>query len=99
LHDPTFLEAAQTLAARIARETRGDDEQRLARGFVLVLSRPIKPEESQRLLAYLQQQRAIFGSEPASAHELLPEDTNDAGAEWVALASVLLNLDEFITRE
>ena len=99
LNDPVFLEAAQVLAVRLQREIRGSDEQRLAHAFALVLSRPPKPEESARLLAYLQEQRAIFAADAASAHELLPEGAPSADAAWVALSSVLLNLDEFINRE
>ena len=60
LNDPVFVEAAQALAARIQREAQGDDAQRLDHAFLLALSRPPKPEEAQRLLAYLQQQRALF---------------------------------------
>jgi mono/diheme cytochrome c family protein len=89
LNDPAFLDAAQALADRVQREVRGDDEQRLAHAFVLVLSRPIKPEESKRLLAYLQQQRTLLQSEGAP----------DPASAWVAVSSVLLNLDEFINRE
>jgi len=99
LNDPTFLEAAQALAARILREAPGTDGQRLTHAFALVLSRPPKPEESQRLLAYLEQQRALFASDAASAHELIQDASPGADAAWVALSSVMLNLDEFINRE
>lgn len=99
LNDPVFLEAAQALAARIQREIRGTDEQRLTRAFALVLSRPPKPEESKRLLAYLQQQRTLFADDAASVHELLQDSAPGADAAWIALSSVLLNLDEFINRE
>ena len=100
LNDPVFLEAAQSLAARIQRETRGGDKQRLDHAMMLVLSRPPGPAESQRLLAYLRQQRTLFSNDSSSAGELqrdmLAPDDDPA---WVVLASVLLNLDEFINRE
>ena len=99
LNDPVFLEAAQALASRIQREVRGSDEQRLVHASALVLSRPPKPEESKRLLAYLSQQRSLFASDVGSARELLHDCAPDTAAAWIALASVLLNLDEFINRE
>ena len=99
LNDPVFLEAAQALASRVQREMRGSDGQRLARAFVLVLSRPPRPGESKRLLGYLQQQRTLFAGDAASARELLQDSAPDTDAAWIALSSVLLNLDEFINRE
>jgi hypothetical protein len=99
LNDPAFLEAAQALAMRVRRECHGDDAKRLHQAFQLTLSRPPREEEQKRLLGYLQQQRAIFASDPKSAADLLQDQPAGTDAAWIALASVLLNLDEFITRE
>ncbi|MBX7208614.1 MAG: PSD1 and planctomycete cytochrome C domain-containing protein [Verrucomicrobiaceae bacterium] len=99
LNDPAFLEAAQALASRVRRECHGDDAKRLHHAFQLTLSRPPREEEQKRLLGYLQQQRAIFSSDPKSAADLLQDQSASSDAAWIALASVLLNLDEFITRE
>lgn len=99
LNDPTFLEAAQALAARIEREVRSSDEQRLAHAFVLTLARPPRPEEIKRLLAYLHQQRSLFTADPASAKGLLLDAAPPVDPAWITLGSVLLNLDEFICRE
>jgi hypothetical protein len=99
LNDPVFLEAAQALAARVHREARGGGEPRLAHAFTLVLSRPPRSTESKRLLIYLQQQKALFEKDAASMHELTGEDGSADRAAWIALASVLLNLDETINRE
>ena len=103
LNDPVFLEAAKTFASRVLREAGGADENRLSHAFMLALARAPKPEESKRLLAYLQQQKALFENDDSSARELL-RDSAPGGdvaehAAWVALSSVLLNLDETITRE
>src|SRR5207302_8377119 len=46
LNDPVFLEAAQALAARVAREAPSEDHERLAHAFMLVLSRAPQPAES-----------------------------------------------------
>lgn len=99
LNDPVFLEAAQALASRVLRESRGGDTQRLAHAFALVLSRSPTPEESKRLLAYLGQQRALFAGDAVSTRELLQDSPPGSDAAWITLASVLLNLDEFINRE
>jgi mono/diheme cytochrome c family protein len=98
LNDPVFLEAAQAFASRILREAHGGDEDRLRHAFLLALARPPQPQESTRLLAYLARQRALFESDAASARDLLA-DSAPGDPAWIALASVLLNLDEFINRE
>lgn len=103
LNDPVFVEAAQALAARIWNESPDDDAQRLNHAFLLTLARPPRPEEATRLLAYLEKQKTVFESNGAATRELMQNNTFDGNlterAAWVALASVLLNLDEFITRE
>jgi hypothetical protein len=50
------------------------------------------------LVAYLAKQREIFAADPKSGEGLVGPDGGVEPA-WVAVASVLLNLDEFITRE
>jgi hypothetical protein len=103
LNDPVFVEAAQALATRIWNQAHADDAQRLNQAFLLTLARPPQPEEARRLLVYLRQQQALFESEDTSVRDLLQNAAFDGipaeRAAWVALASVLLNLDEFITRE
>lgn len=99
LNDPVFFEAAQNLATRIHRESQGDDRQRLEQAFLLVLSRAPRPEESVRLLDYLHKQRLLLKEDPEAEAVLLQDAVAGSDAAWVTLASVLLNLDEFINRE
>ena len=103
LNDETFIDAARALAARITREEVRDPEPRLRHAFLLVLGRKPTMEETQSLLNFLDQQIVIFKSDPESARELTEGYTSiDSQAEpaaWVVLSSVLLNLDETITRE
>jgi len=103
LNDPVFVEAAQALAARIWTESSADDAARLHHAFLLTLARPPRAEESERLTAYLRQQKAVFDADNTAARELMQNAALDGSAAeraaWTALASVLLNLDEFITRE
>jgi hypothetical protein len=98
LNDPAFFEAAQALASRILRESPDGDEQRLEHGFLLVLSRHPQPQEIERLLVYLSEERTLLKSDPNAAQVLVQDSLTDSG-EWITLASVLLNLDEFINRE
>lgn len=99
LNDPVYLEAAQAFAVRIHREARHDDPARLVHAFQLALARPIQAAESERLLAYLELQRKLLAGESDAASELREHLPPGIDAAWVGLASVLLNLDEFITRE
>jgi hypothetical protein len=102
LNDPVFIEAAQALALRMLQETYGTEAERIAYGFQLCLSRRPAPAEGDRLAAYLRQQIEVFRAE-GSAKWLVPLTLDamsaDEAAGWVTLATVLLNLDEFITRE
>ena len=62
------------------------------------------PEEREDLLEYYRQKKQILARNPESVGKLFPNramervDPSEA-ATWVGLSSVLLNLDEFITRE
>ncbi len=106
LNDPEFFQAAQSLAARLMREQQGSDNDRIAYALALCLGRTPRPDELERLTRYLAEQRTILASDPVGAAALDPAasaaaDASSAAdaAAWTALASVLLNLHEFITRE
>ncbi len=103
LNDAVFVEMAHGLAQRIQREAKADDTSRLTHGYLLTLAREPKPSELVRMQAFLQQQRDAFAQDPDSTRKLLNE-MQLAGdpveqAAWITVASVLLNLDEFIVRE
>jgi hypothetical protein len=97
LNDAGFYEYAQGLAGRIVREETGDDTARLRHAFRVCLSREPGDRELSRLLSFLVRQRSAFASQPDEAKAVSP-DAPDRAA-WVMVARVLLNLDEFITRE
>ena len=104
LNDPVFFEAAQFLALRILKKLPAASfDDRLDYGFQLCLGRPPSADESNVMLSYLTRQKTILENEPESVTELLPEDLDGAdqieAAAWVGLSRVLLNLDEFLTRE
>lgn len=99
LNDPAFFEAATALAERIQRECRGDDAQKIDQAFVLVLARRPQPKERDRLLSYLKQQQSAQTAGTSAEGSNASNEPDAASDEWITLASVLLNLDEFINRE
>ena len=103
-NDHGFLEFARSLAMRTLTEGPEYDEGRIRFAFQCSLSREPMPVELERLMRYLDQQRSRMQADPEAAASLVGESgisniaTEDAAA-WIALSRVLLNLDEFITRE
>jgi hypothetical protein len=91
LNDQAYYECAEGLAARLIRECQPAGPDRLSRAFLLCLGREPTSRESRALCGLLAAERSALGggADPASADR----------AAWTAAARVLLNLDEFITRE
>lgn len=86
MNDVVFVECAQALGKRLANEP-GSVAERLALAVKLVLGRPANPAEIERLTRWHD-----------DALKLSKEQPPDLGA-WVAVARVLLNLDECVNRE
>lgn len=103
LNDPVFLEAAQGLAERTLREAPGDFQDRLGYAFVLAIGRKPNPQELEDLSKYFDEQKALFEKDEKSMAVVAPyapEGVSRADlAAWVGVGRVLMNLDEFITRE
>lgn len=106
MNDPVFVEAAQALALRVIREAPADPKTRLQRLFQLCLTRAPTPEESGRLLAFHAEQKARVEAGGSEALESLGENARPTAftdaveaATLVAMARVLMNLDEFVNRE
>ena len=104
LNDPVFLEAAQSLAARVIREKKGSDEQRIGYAYRVCLARPPSALEKDRLLRYFGERKDILAKDPEAVRQLFPPQGVEEiepveAAAWVGVSSILLNLDEFITRE
>ena len=88
---------------RILTESSEDSQDRLNHAFQLCLARTPDREELQWLGEAIQQQTEILKKEPDLAHATLsfelPGIKPIDAAAWVGASRVLLNLDEFITRE
>ncbi|MBE7500583.1 MAG: DUF1553 domain-containing protein [Verrucomicrobiales bacterium] len=106
LNDPTYVEAARVLAARILREGGDDDVARLRWAGRQVLVRELGAEELRVLQALLDKHRAEYQAAPESAEAFLavglaprpPELAAPELAAWTNVARVLLSLHETITR-
>jgi hypothetical protein len=102
MNDGVFVEAAQALALRALRE----GPNHLEKLFRIVLNREPRPEELFRLQTFHDEQKArVIKSGPTAlqvlgAHQkaISPAQATEA-ATLVAVARVLMNLDEFINRE
>jgi mono/diheme cytochrome c family protein len=106
LNDPTYVEAARTLAERILRGGGWSFPSRVTWAFQRAVARPPAPEEVRLLRRLFDQQRARYQADPDSARALLstgarPVPVDLAPAElaaWTAVARALLNLHETVTR-
>ena len=106
MNDPTFVEAARTLALRVLHEPLHGPEQKLVRLFELALHRQPRADETARLSSFFQEQKARIVADASSAlnslgteRENLTEADATEAAALVAVARVVMNLDEFINRE
>ena len=84
LNDPVFYECSEQLGAKLAKPAN-DVARALGDGFTRCLSRPPTAAERQALHAAYDDQLKLTGG--------------DAGLAMVTVARIIMNLDEFITRE
>ena len=103
LNDPVFFECAQQLGARMAEVPTADAAERIRHGFERALARPPSAEELARLLKLyeaqlkLAQANADGAAKIVGAKQAAPEVPEKA--TLIALGRVILNLDEFFTRD
>ena len=110
MNDPTFVEAARFLAARMIREAGADAADRIAHGFWLVLARPPRSEEVALLTRALERFRTDYAAAVADARALLgvgdaravavPVDDAEARdlAAYALVAQILLCRDETLMK-
>ena len=104
MNDPVFVEAARALAQRVLKEG-GPDAARLGFAWRLALARVPSPNEHAILERTLRQQLVTYRKDPEAAKKLAsvgdlpkPAGLDDSElAAWIAVANVLLNLNETIT--
>jgi hypothetical protein len=94
LNDPNFHEMAQALARRVSALP-----DPLSEAMRLTVARAPSPTERERLTRLFQLERDAFETRPAEAVAIAGEGATPTLAAWTSVARVLLNTDEFITRE
>ncbi len=105
LNAEAYAEAARALAKRVVEDKAlADDDERLARAFRLCVSRAPTEAEVSALRGLLYEARTWYAGHPEEAKGFTKETTVEGvGAEelaaWTATARIVLNLDEFVTRE
>jgi hypothetical protein len=106
MNDPTYVEASRKFAERILTEGGISAPQRITFAFRHAVARPPKPAELKVLLRVLNEQKAAFRKDPAGTEKLLRVGESKRNeklevselAAWTSVASVILNLDETITK-
>ena len=105
MNDPTYVEASRKLAERLMKEAKTTDE-RIGLAFRLTTARKPRTEELTVLRRVYEQQVAVYRKDQQAALKLLGvgESKRDEKldvaelASWAVIASVVLNLDETVTR-
>jgi Protein of unknown function (DUF1553)/Protein of unknown function (DUF1549)/Concanavalin A-like lectin/glucanases superfamily/Planctomycete cytochrome C len=107
LNDPSYVEAARGLAERTLREGGVDEKSRVAYAFRLATARTPSGKEVAVLRKLLKERLTSFRADSKAAIKLLQvgESPRDKRldvvehAAWTTVASVILNLDETITKQ
>ena len=107
LNDETYVEAARGLAQRMMREGGASVDDRVRHGFRLATGRMPTASELQQLAGAYQRYLKVYADEPAAGAALLtvgeakPDEKLDKSqlAAYATVASIILNLDETISKE
>jgi hypothetical protein len=107
MNDVTYVEAARMLAQRMLNEGGARTEDRITFGFRLAAGRVPDESERQLLLSGLDAQLEYFQNHPDAAAGLLavgekrndPKLSSQQLAAYAVVGSLILNLDEVITKQ
>ena len=107
MNDASYMHASKALAATAIGRADGGSEDRLAYMFRLATARGPTADEGRILSSGYRYHLDRFSENPDAASALLAEESPLAGAEvpeaeaaaYTMMASLILNLDETITRE
>ncbi|WLD13682.1 PSD1 and planctomycete cytochrome C domain-containing protein [Planctellipticum variicoloris] len=104
LNSEAHVEATQAMAKWLLEESAASDAERLTRAWRQCVARPPTEGELAALAELLAKSRAVYEADLPAAKEAVGtyaakdvEPTENAA--WVATLRVVLNLDEFVTRE
>ena len=104
LNDPVFVECAQSLGKRVVEQSGPSPSERINHVVRVCLGRDPDAIERTHLMTLYNRLKESAELDRDSVEKLIgdyaPKETPVIeAAVWVAIARVLLNLDEFVTRE
>lgn len=107
LNDVTYAEAYRVLAERIMKEGGDTPAKRIAFAFRLAVSRDPTPSESKVLLGAFERILKQYAGDRAAAEKVVAQGEKPRDpkldvvelAAYTGVASVIMNLDETLTRE
>ena len=107
MNDVAYVEASRKLGERMMNEGGETPAERIAYGFTLATARPPRSQESSVLQQAYSSFLDDFQTDPEAAEEMLTEGESERDesldavelASYSSVASLILNLDETITKE
>jgi len=107
MNEVTFVEAARNLAERMMTEGGRDAGERVQFAYELVLGRPAKPAEMQVVLDTLKEFETRYRGDRKASRELVDHGDSPKAkkldsrelAAYSSIASLILNLDETVTKQ
>ena len=107
LNDPAFVEAARALAQRMLTDATADATDRINYGFRIATAREPAPREIDVLKKAIDDELREYQKHEDRAHDVLKSGESPINpklnkielAAWTTVASMILNLDETITKQ
>jgi hypothetical protein len=104
LNNDSFSEASRAMAQRLLRECNGDDHQRLRVALRWCVARPPSDRELTAFAELLGESRGWYETHADDAKAAIADCGIEGmpmaeNAAWIATLRIMLNLDEFLTRE
>ena len=108
MNEEQYIEAARSFAERMLDETSKDatDDTRIHRLFETALLRPASEVEVQLFAKFVNQTRTDFENDSEAAKKLIgigelpPKSETEPSelAAWTMAASMIMNMDEYVTK-
>ncbi len=104
LNNDTYIEAAQAMAQRALQSDATDDQGRLQRALRLCIARPPRQDELAAFAELLSDSRGWYAQRTEEAKSTVGSYgvsgvAAEENAAWIATVRMMMNLDEFLTRE
>ena len=107
MNDPTYVEAARALAQRMIAEAGSNPAKRIRFAFRLVTARKPDAQELRILRDIARKELADYRGDRSKSLQLIKNGESPVDpklnpgelAAWTTIASVILNLDESVTKE